>query len=378
MNATNVEFADLSQEAVLSTAHLRRLIDGCLSSYFDSLLDGADSRPAAGDSRTGTNCVPKIEDPSLLTPHRPGPGYISVPGDSRSRSASASNGHKRYNSIKETSSSLDPQSARLADKPLPAWPRASSDYESSSKPDAGPEERKRPGRSESQNGERLSYVFKRLENYIITAFKGTSLLNASFPTHQPSTRSASSGNPPKMKMDQSTMPEPGFDASVFEPDAKTLLLGDLAENSSWWMTEWAKAEGHMSSSGQGNVSHKHRLMSSRSPRINWPEVTQWYQLVLTAGGDWPAKWAAKKPDPASSEAEMARSKRWETIDASAIEREITESRVHLRRTLMKAVENLLKRPRQILRKPEDTRFLFILLVNPVITRRILSGPDSPP
>jgi E3 ubiquitin-protein ligase HECTD2 len=34
---------------------------------------------------------------------------------------------------------------------------------------------------------------------------------------------------------------------------------------------------------------------------------------------------------------------------------------------MKATENLLKRPRSILKKPEDTRFLFILLANPLLS-----------
>lgn len=172
------------------------------------------------------------------------------------------------------------------------------------------------------------------------------------------------------------IPKPGSDTSVFEPDAKTLLLGDLAENSTWWMNEWAETEGqhHSSSKDESDPSKPHhRTVSSRSPRINWAEVGLWYHSILSAGSSWSEQWAAKKPDPTRSEADLIRAKRWTAIDLSLIGQKVNESRSHLQRTLLKATENLLKRPRRVLKRPEDTRFLFILLANP-----ILSSPQSYP
>jgi E3 ubiquitin-protein ligase HECTD2 len=175
-------------------------------------------------------------------------------------------------------------------------------------------------------------------------------------------------------MEPIVMPEPATDAPVFEPDAKTLLLGDLSENSAWWMNEWAENEGQNPSYSKEKVdSPKSRMVSSRSPRINWAEVAQWYHFVLSAGSSWSEQWAAKKPDPTRSEADLMRAKRWAAIDPSLIGRKVNESRSHLQRTLLKATENLLKRPRRVLKRPEDTRFLFILLANP-----ILSSPASYP
>lgn len=361
----------LTFQDIFSAAFVHRLIDGCLSSYFDSLLDGNFSRLDPEDRISARSRFPRAEGSSRSLRRRPSPGYLAIPNDSRGRSASASSEREKFNGTNGNSALVAPGVTPWADKPLPPRPRANSDRESGSKLDTKLPERVRPAEFESRNSDHQSYIFKRLENHIIATFKGASLLNGSFSTYQPSVRSASSGNPPKMKLDPSAMPEPGFDAPVFEPDAKTLLLGDLAENSSWWMTEWAQAEGHTSSPVQKDLPHKPRLVSSRNPRIDWAEVTQWYQLVLTAGSSWTTKWAARKPDPRQSAADVARSKRWEAIDISMIDKDIIESRLHLQRTLMKAVENLLKRPRQGLKKPEDTRFLLILLANP-----LLSSPGS--
>lgn len=358
---------DFFLDIILSVNNVRRMIDGCLSMYFDRLLEESKSQLLPDDKRAGRCRDTNME--SLLSPpaHSPGSSHLSVPRGPHNRSVSASSERERPISTKGSPAFLKPQEVQWEAKDTPVRTRANSDLQSDPKTDHHPREPARPTDSENKNGEHQPSIFKRLENYIIAAFKGTSVLNASFSTYQPSIRSPSSGNPPRMNMDPASMSEQGTDLHVFEPDAKTLLLGDLAENSSWWMTEWAQREGQVPSSGKDKSSHRSRLVSSRSPRINWAEVAQWYQLVLTAGSSWTQKWAAKKPDPERSEADLIRSRRWESIDLSVLEKEIYESRIHLQRTLMKAVENLLKRPRRVLKKPEDTRFLFILLANPLLT-----------
>jgi E3 ubiquitin-protein ligase HECTD2 len=83
---------------------------------------------------------------------------------------------------------------------------------------------------------------------------------------------------------------------------------------------------------------------------------------MAAGTSWVEQWSGMKP----GEEDDMRNKKWDTADMNLVEREIMESRSHLHRTLLKATENLLKRPRWPLKKPEDVRFLLILLVNPLI------------
>ncbi|KAJ6144288.1 hypothetical protein N7470_008183 [Penicillium chermesinum] len=313
--------ADSQPGPVLSVSQARYLIDGCLSAYFESLLEEPRARLAPDDHRTTR---PHTKAEVHVASAGPGSHQLNVPRDPRNRSASLSH---------------------------------SSDRERS---DSAGKER-----------ENVSSIFKRLEDHIIAAFKGCGPLNSSFPVYQQSARSASSGNPPRTKVNPAAQ-DAEQHAPLFEPDAKTLLLGDVAENSTWWMTEWAKEEGRVHSSRHASSSSsKARAVSSRSPRINWGEMNQWYQLVLHAGSTWVEKWSAKKPDAVDSEADLIRSKRWDSVDLSMIEEDITCSRLHLQRTLMKATENLLKRPRQVLKRPEDTRFLFILISNPM-----LSSPGS--
>ncbi|KAJ6005363.1 hypothetical protein N7451_003307 [Penicillium sp. IBT 35674x] len=358
-------------DAPLSINHTRRIIDGCIAAYFQTLLDAPRSGVTPDENRVGRDrsangqLYSVVSDPDLI------PGKLSTPRDPRSRSTSTSNERGGFHGTKENSNLLKPHAFPWEGKDLPIRNRANSDLQNSSKAGQRPQPTVQPKGTEEKDRENQPVVFKRLENYIIAAFKGCGALNASFPVYQPSIRSASSGNPPRMKIDPKSVPDPAANAPVFEPDAKTLLLGDLAENSTWWMNEWAEAEGQVPQNAKERTPHKSRSVSSRSPRINWSEASQWYQLVLTAGSSWSERWAAKKPDLSPRPGtDLARYKRWESVDMSLIEKDITESRLHLQRTLMKATENLLKRPRKLLKKPEDTRFLLILLANPLLSSPI--------
>lgn len=352
----------------MSIRHTRRLIDGALSAYFQSILNTP--RPGTTpDNRPGRPLPQNGEASHPL----PGPGlnpYFSAPQTSRSRTTGTPAERDQVHDPKEKSRFLAPN-AQHQGRDMPLRIRTNSDLQNGAKPD---QRSKAPGRitdTDTQDRDDPPLIFKRLENYIVSVFKGYGAVNASFPVYQPSVRSASSGNPPRMKLDKAAMPEPELNTAVFEPDAKTLLLGDVGENSTWWMNEWAQAEGQAPSSAKERPMHKSRSVSSRSPRINWTDVGQWYQLILTAGHAWPERWAAKKQEAARIEPDAERLRRLESIDMSLIEKDITDSRLHLQRTLMKASENLLKRPRKELKKPEDTRFLFILLANP-----LLSSPSA--
>lgn len=98
-------------------------------------------------------------------------------------------------------------------------------------------------------------------------------------------------------------------------------------------------------------------VSSRSPRIDWVELHRWYQVVLTAGQDWRTKVQRCCGAPWS--------KGLLTADLeTTLEAELTESCKHLRKTLFKTTEKLLRRPMKPLRTPRDCRFLLLLLANP--------------
>ncbi|KAJ5654558.1 hypothetical protein N7490_001561 [Penicillium lividum] len=362
-------------DAPLSVNHTRRIIDGCLNTYFQTLLDGPRSGVALDDNRAGS-VRPTNGQPYTMAPETgPVSGQLSAPQNPRSRSTSTST--EREGSYGVENSLLKPHVVPLQGKGMPIRNRANSDLQNGLKADQRPPPTTQPKDFEEKDRENQPVVFKRLESYIVAAFKGCDALNASFPVYQPSMRSASSGNPPRVKFDHKSIPDPATNAPVFEPDAKTLLLGDVAENSTWWMTEWAEAEGQVPPNAKEKSPNKSRSVSSRSPRINWAEANQWYQLVLTAGSSWSERWAAKKPDLSPRPGtDLARYKRWESVELSSIEKVIAESRMHLQRTLMKATENLLKRPRKILKKPEDSRFLLILLANPLLSSPIAYSPSK--
>ncbi len=161
----------------------------------------------------------------------------------------------------------------------------------------------------------------------------------------------------------------GPEESLFGLDAKTLLVGDFAENGMWWTGK---------SPVERQRSHKHGAsvpeespggrVSLKTPRINWVELSEWYDAVLSAGQSWQRRWQALQ---ASSGFFQNVGENVETGDLREIEEDMSEALMHLRKTLLKATESLLRRPGRPLKIPEDCRFLLILLANPVFYH-----PDS--
>lgn len=202
-------------------------------------------------------------------------------------------------------------------------------------------------------------IFRPLENYILTCFNTCDCLNASFLTPKPlqSARAASEGANVisfPTKPDDWHCPEeslPGL-------DAKTLLLGDFAENGMWWTgespVERRRSHRHGTNSAEDSPGERASL---KTARINWIELNDWYHVILSAGQSWHRGWQQLQISdgyPRSSSAKHLRE----------IEEDMTEASIHLRRTLLKATESLLRRPGRPLKFPEDCRFLFILLANP--------------
>jgi E3 ubiquitin-protein ligase HECTD2 len=161
-----------------------------------------------------------------------------------------------------------------------------------------------------------------------------------------------------------------------EIDPKMLLLGDLAENSSWWMGGRPRRHESKDAKDPGPRREKSPLrsksvVSTRSPRIEWGAVAEWYHLIQHVGENWRETWKNLKSATEQKEGQTEVS-----VDLNLIDKEITEARIHAQKTLLKATENLLKRPRRPLRRPEFARFLLILLANPELNPPSGSTPVS--
>lgn len=129
-------------------------------------------------------------------------------------------------------------------------------------------------------------IFRNLENYIYSCFSGADCLNASFLTsdHPPLIRTTSENGAVSKTVE--SKPEALLDPSepISEVDAKILLLGDFAENGSWWAgkTPMSRREPHQTEIKSQGDENSDRV-TLKSPRINWRELNEWYSVVFTAG-----------------------------------------------------------------------------------------------
>lgn len=143
-----------------------------------------------------------------------------------------------------------------------------------------------------------------------------------------------------------------------EMDAKTLLLGDFAENGTWWtgrsQLEQLRIQGNAFKVGERDSQERSSL---KSLDIDWAELDEWYHTIATAGRSWRNLLDGKG---------KAMLRGASAKDLEQIENDFAEACAHVQATLLKVTENLLRRPRRPLRTPEDCRFLLILLKNPLL------------
>lgn len=206
-------------------------------------------------------------------------------------------------------------------------------------------------------------LLKPLENYIVTSFGSFECINASFSTMRPRMvpRATSEGGKRALQhpiIDRVARPE----TQLSEIDAKTLLLGDFAENGSWW-TELGSPERSRTHRGAvDGASDADDMVTIKSPRMDWAELNGWYSLVINAGKFWRRRLNSLM----DSELYKSRIRRPSDSELDDIENEIMEAQFHVQRVLLKAIENLLKRPGRPLTEPDHLRFLLIVLTNPLL------------
>lgn len=212
-------------------------------------------------------------------------------------------------------------------------------------------------------------IFRQLESYIATCFSSVECLNTSFLTfkshHLPRAASESTvlENCKAPRAEDRFIQETRFP----ELDAKTLLLGDFAENGTWWTgrghLEQPRSQGNAFKVAEGGSEEKN---ISKSPRINWSELDEWYHAIVTVGYSWRQRLQKLQEGNVFSEKAKAKLITASTEDFEQIEEDFAEACGHAQRALLKVTENLLRRPGRPLKTSEDCRFLLILLTNPLL------------
>lgn len=217
----------------------------------------------------------------------------------------------------------------------------------------------------SQKHEASRGIFKPLEDYIVASLLSWECVNTSFSTVRPSNppRAASEGTSRTFEGNPGNIPYSN-DVTLSAMDAKTLLIGDFAENGSWWTggrspTKAPKqSRSYRKNSSSKGFDSSSEIVDLKSPNIDWTELSDWYRMVLFPGNDW-RRHLSELLGEGTDQRLTAR-------DLHEMEDEICEAQAHSQRVLLKATENLLKRPGAPLKDPEDIRFLLVILANPLL------------
>ncbi|TGJ87081.1 hypothetical protein E0Z10_g1674 [Xylaria hypoxylon] len=200
-------------------------------------------------------------------------------------------------------------------------------------------------------------IFKKVEDYLVLCFgTNSSCVNHSFVSRRVS---VSTKPPPDVvrRPPMESRREPARDdAPISELDPKLLLLGDFAENGSWWTG--GQEEVNVSRASSRRYEEKPSMVTSRSPRIDWGAAMEWYHIMNNAAETWMQVSEELRQADGIQELEDSASQQFEQFALEAQE--------HLQRSLLKCTEMLLKRPGRLMIEPQDIRFLLIILANPLL------------
>ena len=208
------------------------------------------------------------------------------------------------------------------------------------------------------------YIFRLLEGYIISCFSNVECLNASFQANRPQAiKAASESDVVEPCVALGTVKRTTLETPLPEMDAKTLLVGDFVENGMWW-TGRSQLQHHQTRRlPEDNWEGK---MNSRSPRVNWMDVNEWYRTVVYVGHSWRERLQALRDNDSLTQAATEWLGRITPELEKQIDREMTDACAHVQWTLLKATEDLLRRPKRPLKTIKDSRFLLLLLSNPLL------------
>ncbi|CEI69817.1 putative E3 ubiquitin-protein ligase mug30 [Fusarium venenatum] len=223
-------------------------------------------------------------------------------------------------------------------------------------------------------------IFKALEDYVVACFGSFECINSSFSTHpRPAMRHVSEAarrkpappNEPREQRGHRRAPSenralseqrqartaPPVEDSTFDLDPKMLLIGDFAENGTWWMGNQEESRPRRPSTHRVERSPPN-VVHTKTPQLNWGDLMTWYMAIVNPAKGWFTIYE-----------EICREQNFQTPpqrELQSIEQELLQGQEHARRVLLKATEMLLKRPGRPLKDPTDLRFLLLILENPLL------------
>lgn len=208
-------------------------------------------------------------------------------------------------------------------------------------------------------------AFGPLEDYLVTAFTSCDCLNASFVKRRSGGEHFEAKNPDN-KPQVSKIPPQASRTPWGANEGRSKNVDIPVTNRIGEKEAILLQRGRFIGKEMNPVcreKEKHRVApetkpSVRSPGIDWESVDEFYDMVINIG----ATLASRGNIAPEHSDEEAGSKGLDTETAADIE----GARAHIAWVLLKATENLLKRPGRPLKKPEDVRFLLIILANPLL------------
>lgn len=231
-----------------------------------------------------------------------------------------------------------------------------------------PRSRPSPGLHPFEDPERGNKaIFAPLEEYIVHHYGNFGSLNLSFVKRRrrPHATSRSQDEAGKKLGSPLAHTETPGQAPLSEMDAKTLLIGDIAENGLWWtrnsQNRAVAGAAHANTRSDRPTERGTSLVTFRSPQISWLELAQWYNMVISVGRDW--KYSIRAGSDDANDRVLSQ---LEEAEVSRIDAAMAEARFHVQRTLLKVTEGLLKRPGRPLKDSADVRFLLLILANPML------------
>ncbi|KAI1980692.1 putative E3 ubiquitin-protein ligase [Ophidiomyces ophidiicola] len=336
----------VSPDVCISVEKTRRIIESCMLSFLHAQLDVLEPRPPLGrrrgvsESHLSSYSGPRAASNGAIRPLAASqPHHHPTNDDDPARTA-------RQGTIPQPGSIP----GAIKRKPLPSTAAVPSFSYAPQRPGQATDDARQSSRPQGR-------VFRALEEYLYTSLDGCDMLNNSFlaiGSRHP--RAASEGSPIR-KADVHCSQAP----TSLQLDGKSFPLANIAENGN--ECSGNRPVRHKSTNGHQNPkpsTSQTGFVSSKSPHINWSELAEWYYLILHAGDSWNALWQRMKP------AEPDALPKWEAVSLSRLEEMFSESQFRLRMVLLRATEKLLLRPRRPLERPEDTRFLLIILANPLL------------
>ncbi|KAI1639338.1 hypothetical protein F4809DRAFT_137674 [Biscogniauxia mediterranea] len=200
-------------------------------------------------------------------------------------------------------------------------------------------------------------MFKKLDDYLVSCFATYSCLNNSFVTRRASVSSRMPPEAPRRRTIETKREPVRDEPPISELDPKLLLLGNFAENGSWWTGSQEDIPPTRASSSR-RLDDKPSAVTARSPRIDWGVAMEWYHTVINAAEPWREVYDELR--------QLDSTKTMPDTAMREFERLALEAQDHIQRVLLKCSEVLLKRPGRLLTDPQDLRFLLLLLSNPLL------------